>query len=115
MNLAHILSYGRVTVTVVAVAFMISELPLSASGANREKITARYVKVEGLPQGQVLWVRSGPGTHFRRIGLLRHNARHVRNHGCKQVPRGYWCEISYRGLRGWSSGRYLANDRSRRV
>jgi uncharacterized protein YraI len=31
------------------------------------------------------------------------------------VPRGYWCEISYRGVRGWSSGRYLANDRSRRV
>jgi uncharacterized protein YraI len=115
MNLTHIMSYGRVTVAVVAVAFGFREMSESASGANREKITASYVKVEGLPQGQVLWIRSGPGTHFRRIGLLRHNARHIRNHGCKQVPQGYWCEISYRGVRGWSSGRYLSNDRSRRV
>jgi uncharacterized protein YraI len=105
----------RVIAIVIAGASGFGEMSGSASAENREKITAPYVKVEGLLQGRILWIRSGPGTQFRRIGFLRHNARDVRNYGCKQVLRGYWCEIRYRGVRGWASGKYLANDRSRRV
>ena len=115
MNLAVPGSYGRVAAFAVAVMMGAHEMSGFATGATHEKITARYVKVDGLPPGQVLWIRSGPGTQFRRIGLLRYNARRVRNLGCKELPQGYWCKITYRGVRGWSSGKYLSNDRSRRV
>ncbi|MFN4142111.1 SH3 domain-containing protein [Aestuariivirga sp.] len=103
-----------ISIALVAVVVLVGPGE-STSGAEDGKITARYVKVDGLRSGQVLWIRSGPGKHFRRIGLLRHNTEAIRNYGCKQLASGYWCKIGYRGVRGWSSGRFLANDRSLRT
>lgn len=100
-----------ISVALVAAAGLMGSTE-STFGSEESKITARYVKVDGLRTGQILWIRSGPGAYFRRIGLLRHNTEEIRNYGCKQLASGYWCKIGYRGLRGWASGRFLANDRS---
>lgn len=83
--------------------------------AETRKSMTHFLKVDGLHHGMVLWIRAGPGKQYRRVGLLRFNARAIRSYGCKTLASGYWCEISYRGTRGWSSGRYLADDHSRRT
>lgn len=79
------------------------------------QVVSRYVKVDGLASGQVLWIRSGPGLGFKRIGFLPSTARHIRNFGCRQVATGTWCEVRYRRARGWASRRFLAADGGRRA
>jgi uncharacterized protein YraI len=79
------------------------------------QIASRFVKVDNIAKGRVLWLRSGPGRGYERIGLLPYNARRIRNYGCRQRATGYWCEIRYRGQHGWASGRFLAEDRARRT
>ncbi|MYZ50238.1 SH3 domain-containing protein [Propylenella binzhouense] len=50
-------------------------------------------------------MRAGPSTRYPRITTVPHGAT-VTVYGCTQ---GYsWCDSSYRGLRGWISGSYLA-------
>ncbi|HEV7251740.1 MAG TPA: hypothetical protein VGN97_01375 [Mesorhizobium sp.] len=102
---------SRRAVLAAAVGGLAVWLPVPAHA----QIDASYVKVDRIAQGRVLWVRSGPGRNFKRIGFLPHNARHIRSYGCKEIGTGYWCEIRYRGTRGWASGRFLANDRARRA
>lgn len=86
-----------------------------AGGVTHAETGARYVKVKNLPPGRVLLIRVGPSRTFMAIGFLPHNARHIRNYGCKRLATGRWCELRYRGTRGWSSERYLAADRARRA
>lgn len=50
-------------------------------------------------------VRRGPGVHYARIGVVP-AGRHVDVIECI----GRWCQIEYRGLVGWVSARYLAED-----
>ena len=87
---------------------------LSPSHAYAQ-INSRYVKVDKLAPGRVLWIRAGPGLRSKRIGFLPSTARHIRSLGCERTVLGHWCEIRYRGTRGWASGRYLAADRARRA
>lgn len=50
-------------------------------------------------------VRTGPGTGYGTIGSIPNRAP-VTVHGC---ATGYsWCQVSYGGLSGWASSRYLA-------
>lgn len=74
---------------------------------------ARYVKVVNIAPGHVLWLRSGPALHFERIGLLPHGTRHVRMYTCRRMGTDHWCQVRYRGIRGWASQRYLAKDSTR--
>lgn len=76
--------------------------------------SAHYVKVKNLSAGRILMIRSGPGRSFEPIGFLPSRARHIRNYGCKRLATGRWCELRYRGTRGWASGRYLVADKMRR-
>jgi hypothetical protein len=76
---------------------------------------APYFKVIGIRFGNVLWVWSGPGTKYRRVGFLPYNARHIRNFGCYGPPRLEWCRISYRGRRAWARKAFLAPDVMRRI
>jgi uncharacterized protein YraI len=98
----------------ILLAFSVSaeaKQAVSKSAANE----VPYLKVTGIRFGNVLWVRSGPGKKYRRIGFLPHNARHIRNFGCSGPPRREWCHISYRGTRAWASKRYLVRDTVRRA
>lgn len=96
-------------------ALVAASLSIAPSQSAHGQIASRFVKVDNLPRGQVLWIRSGPGRGFERVGLLPYNARRIRNYGCKRRATGYWCEIRYRGQHGWASGRFLAEDRTRRT
>jgi len=50
-------------------------------------------------------VRTGPGTGYASLGSIPNRAP-VSVQGCTS---GYgWCQISYGGLSGWASSRYLA-------
>lgn len=102
---------GSFSLTVVMAVLWMAAAPESASA----QIASRFVRVDGIARGQVLWIRSGPGRSFERVGLLPSNARRIRNYGCQQRTTGYWCDIRYRGQRGWAAGRFLAEDRSRRT
>jgi uncharacterized protein YraI len=88
-------------------------LLLLAADVTPAPAAARYVKVTNLPPGGVVWMRSGPGHFFKRIGFLPHGARHVRAYQCKQLATGAWCQVRYQGTRGWASQRYLAKDPTR--
>jgi uncharacterized protein YraI len=72
-----------------------------------------YVKVKAAGVSRIVPLRSGPARAFKRIGFLPPNARRIRNFGCKQLVTGNWCELSYRGTRGWALRRYLVADRAR--
>jgi len=76
---------------------------------------ARYVKTVNVSPGHVLWLRSGPGLHFKRVGFLPHGARRVRAYTCKRLATGHWCQVRYRGTRGWALRHYLAKDPARIV
>lgn len=52
-------------------------------------------------------LRAGPSVAYPRIATLPEGAR-VRLHGC--LRHWSWCDISWRRLRGWVSGRYLTVD-----
>lgn len=88
---------------------------LFALNGNSDPAAAaeRYVKVAHVARGHVLWLRSGPGRHFKRIGFLPYGARHIRAYTCKALATGSWCQVRYRGIRGWASKRFLVKDRAR--
>lgn len=67
------------------------------------------VQVTGLRGGDMLNVRSGPGTGNRVVGALT-NGTSVRNLGCRMKGSTRWCEIEMMTdmrERGWVAGRYL--------
>lgn len=50
-------------------------------------------------------IRTGPGADYQRWGTIPGGGR-VSVHGCLS---GYnWCDVTWRGERGWVSGNYLA-------
>jgi uncharacterized protein YraI len=58
-------------------------------------------------------MRAGPSTQFPRVASLPEGVT-VRVHGC--LRQWSWCDTSWRGARGWVSGRYLEQlYRGRRV
>jgi len=87
-------------------------LPIVASAANVGN--SDYVKVQGLRSGHVLWSHSEPSGASKRIGFLPFRARHIRNYECNRFVTD-WCQVIYRGTRGWARERYLADDKDRRA
>ena len=90
-------------------------LTLFAIQGTSANAAAPYFKVHGLPPGAVLWVRSGPGPQFKRIGFFPATARHIRSYGCRKFVRGTWCRVEYRGGLGWAPQRLLSKDNGRRA
>ena len=86
----------------------------AAAPADDTGPTATYLKVTNVRPGSVLWVRVGPSTRAERIGFFRHDDRHIRSFGCKTF-RVTWCEVQYRGTRGWASKLYLEEDAAARA
>lgn len=72
---------------------------------------AETVIVSGLDDGEMLKLRSGPGTGYRVIVGLPNGAV-LRNHGCDRVGGTPWCKVTLkeaRGLKGYVSGHYLTD------
>ena len=49
-------------------------------------------------------LRAGPGTQYPIVAVMRAGDR-VEIHGC--TSGWTWCDIDWRGYRGWAAGRYL--------
>jgi len=65
--------------------------------------------VTGVSSGDLLNVRSGPGTNYRKIGILG-NGDQVRRLTCQQQGNSRWCEIGMltdMRERGCVNARYL--------
>lgn len=90
-------------------------LALASLSPAQAQTGVRYVRVDNISPGHVLWVRSGPGRIYNRIGFFSYNARHIRSYGCRVLGTRSWCRIAYRGTRGWAPGRYLKPDTLRRA
>lgn len=69
-------------------------------------------RVVDVASNDVLYVHARNSLASRRIGSLPHNARGVRNYGCRwsDIDKGTWCEIEYEGLRGFAAQRYFRED-----
>lgn len=104
---------GKLIVLFVIVTASLAAFPMSVTAYAQG--AAKYIKVKNLAPGRILLMRSGPGRSFEPIAFLPHNARHIRSFGCKNLATGRWCDLIYRGVRGWASQRYLTTDRRRRT
>lgn len=74
-----------------------------------------YVRVANVSPGDVVWLRSGPASTFKRVKPLPYNARHIRNYGCQAFETAKWCQVRYLGLLGWVSERYLIEEKTKKV
>lgn len=74
-----------------------------------------FLRVTGLSEGHVLWVRSGPNAKAKKIGFFPASARHIKSFGCRRALKGNWCQVRYRGVKGWASKRHLKPDIAQRV
>ena len=88
-----------------------------------------YFKVNGVASNDVLNMRSKANPASKKVGEIPPGANCVKNLGCKggltmseftdlskeeqavilrKRPR--WCHVEYRGIQGWVSARYLAEE-----
>ena len=86
-----------------------------------------YFKVKGVASNDVLNIRSKADSNANKVGEIPPGADCVKNLGCKggltmseftdlskkeqaailrKRPR--WCQVEYRGIKGWVSARFLA-------
>lgn len=64
-------------------------------------------RVVGVPAGDTLAVRSGPGRANGVVARVEEGAR-LANLGCRRTTAGRWCKVrTPAGVTGWSYGRYL--------
>lgn len=103
---------GRCLTRAVAPILFVASIVIAVSptGASATADGPDGFRVVGVVRGDVLWIREGPSPRYRRVGSIPFNGRGILNYGCRQFGSSWWCEVSYRGVVGWSNGRYLAED-----
>ena len=74
--------------------------------ATQEYILPTLFDVVDVAEGDVLNIRSGPGTGFEVIGTLRHDATRVEV--VAHDHSGRWAQVNTGERSGWASLRYLA-------
>jgi hypothetical protein len=83
--------------------------------------------VTGVRSDDALNLRVAPDGDSRRIARIPHNARGLKNHGCPntvtfedwkrmteaqrdKAALSRWCQVEYKGQKGWVAGRFLKED-----
>jgi hypothetical protein len=83
--------------------------------------------VTGVRSDDALNLRVAPNADSRRIAKIPFNARGIKNFGCPnhvtfeqwlrmtqaqrdRAARSRWCQVEYRGMRGWVASRFLKED-----
>ena len=103
-------------------------LLMAASGfALAEADGPDFYRVHGVAGNDVLNIRSEANPHARKVGEIPPGADCVRNLGCKgglsmdefknlskreqaaaNKDHLRWCQVEYRGIRGWVAGHFFA-------
>ncbi len=83
--------------------------------------------VTGVRSDDALNLRVAPDGDSRRIARIPFNARGIKSFGCPNnvtfeqwkrmtraqkdlAARSRWCEVEYKGMKGWVAGRFLKED-----
>jgi hypothetical protein len=86
-----------------------------------------YWAVTGVSPYDSLNLRVAPSAESRRIAKIPYNARGLKNYGCPNhvtfeqwkgmtqaqkdwAARSRWCQVEYKGMKGWVAGRFLKED-----
>ena len=106
-----------------------ASLILGASKVQAEADGPDFYRVSGVADNDVLNIRAEPDPHAKKIGEIPPEGTCLRNLGCqggltlqeftelsqeqkakrlRENPR--WCKIEYKGVTGWTAGRYLRED-----
>ena len=98
---------------------------LSPQRRRRPGIEPRWLA--GRPDAVLVASRVAPDADSRRIARIPFNARGIKNYGCPshvtfeqwkrmtevqkdRAARSRWCEVEYKGQKGWVAGRFLKED-----
>ena len=92
----------------------IAALLLIVNAAHLHAAT-HYVRLKNVRPGEVVVMRAGPGRAFKALSPLPYNTRHIWSYGCRQVGFEKWCRVRHLATWGWISGRYLANEKTRKI
>jgi len=87
---------GKIAVTLLCVAMLISAVPFTASADNLAYGAATVA-------ASALNIRSGPGTSYSRAGLIYRNARLV----ILETSETNWYKVNYEGTEGYVHTAYL--------
>ncbi len=79
----------------------------TVGGAAWAAMGSVYKDVGGVAPGHVAWMHAGPGLSYQHVGYLQANATHVRTTNCGHLATDNWCQVHYRGTRGWVQDRFL--------
>jgi uncharacterized protein YraI len=90
-------------------------LSLVAATTPAAAAAAQYVRIVNVAPGDVLWLHSGPGPKFERVGSVPHDGRHIRIYKCRHAVTRRWCQVRYHGTRGWAARHFLTKDATRIV
>lgn len=99
----------------------------SAAPALAEADGPDHWRVTGVRVDDALNMHTEPSARTRTIARIPHDARQIRNLGCRGAPtfqqwqrmspaereraaRARWCKISFGGKTGWVAGHFLAED-----
>ncbi len=107
---------------------LILPLLIAVSGFSQAEADGPdYYRVHGVAANDMLNIRSQADPHSKKLGEIPPGADCVKNLGCKgglsldefknllkkeqaaamkDHPR--WCHVEYQGIKGWVSGRFLA-------
>ncbi|MBO0763695.1 MAG: SH3 domain-containing protein [Hyphomicrobiaceae bacterium] len=109
----------------VCVVAVLAAAPALAQTADRDDPS--FWAVTGVSPDDALNLRAAPNANSRPIAKIPFNARGIKNHGCPNhvtfeqwkrmtqaqrdlAARSRWCEVEYKGMRGWVAGRFLKEE-----
>lgn len=108
------------------IAISVLVLGLIGTGVFAQSGEPEYFRITGLKKkDERVNVRKGPNAEAKIVGKIANDTDGIKNHGCKGglTPKQYakaseakkkaaerdrWCEVSFEDVKGWVSGRFLA-------
>ena len=74
----------------------------------------KFLQSFAVDYGDTLSVRTGPGTHYKKIYALPRDTANIAVSSCRKISNhSRWCRITYpekgrnRSIHGWVNGKYL--------
>lgn len=97
---------AAVAVPLMAFFTTLTPGPADATTASAKARTCHW-NVVRVHDHHVLYVRSGPGRHYRKVGRLKHDAKRVPG-ACHRTRTGW---VHVHRPKGWANGHFLKKAR----